>query len=403
MTMSASPILANFATFAVGAFVFSLVCAFVFFAVLRVVTGISIQRPGYFSFKRISFEPRHGVKLEVRKLGLLLHRPTFAQPTWISIVVQDTHVTVDLRRKGGEFAEEDDGDAKGEKGAAGKSKQGSQASAQTEKIAGSANDASGDRKNKWVPRLKEKLTKAHKWLKWIRLVDVVITNTTIALVDVGSMQIGSLTLMVDTKRGAANRNPMFDHCTDLSEGALPIEWILGTKSVLFLTAKKEPVELLDHSLINVYGVVEKGLDGIRDLAVAFKLGRVTLPVDDLLGFAERLKIVRVDVKKNDLPTVNGIGASLGAVREEATLPGSRTQRVTEAVMGNRELLHNFLEGVKEIQFAIGHLVVSKDIPNIQPAGRPLQVSLGLKELWMDVHQLDRKSPAHRMYATSLML
>ncbi|KAA8899769.1 golgi-body localization protein domain-containing protein [Sphaerosporella brunnea] len=391
--MSASPIIANFATFVVGTFVFFLICAFVSFAVLRVVTGISIQRPGYLSFKRISFEPKAGLKLEVRKLGLLLHRPTFAQPTWVTIVVQDSHVTVDLRLKGGGAAEEGGGDAKGDKNAAGKGGQGAPALAEE-----ADENMAGERKNKLMLRLKEKLQKAHKWLQWISLVDVAITNTTVTIADVGSIQVGSLTLMVDTKRGAANRNPMFDHCTDLNEGARPIEWILGTKSVLLLTTREEPVELLDHASVNVYGVVAKGLDGLRDLAVAFKLGRVTLPVDDLLTFSSKLKVVKADLKKKkEVITTNDSKAPLGALTEEVFLPGSRTQRVTEAVMDNRELLHSLLEGVKGIQFAIGHLVVSKEIPNIQPAGRPLQVSLGLKELWMDVHQLDRKSAAHRMY------
>jgi hypothetical protein len=387
--MTASPIIANLATLVVGTFVFILVCAFVLFAVLRVVTGISIQRPGYLSFKRISFAPKPGFKLEVRKLGLVLHRPTFAQPSWVTIIVQGSHITLDLRSK----VTEEDRDVKGEKSIAG---QGNGAPAQVEEIDdGSAEGASDNRMDKLL-KLKEKLTKVLKWIQWISLVDVAITNTTVTIADVGSIQIGSLTLMVDTKRGAANRNPMTDHYTDLSEGAQPMEWMLGTKSVLLLTAKGQPVELLDHSLINVYGVVEEGLDGvdIKDLAIAFKLGRVTLPVDDLLGFTERLKVVKADIMKN-APPANGTKKHLDAVMEE---PGSRTQRVEDAVMGHRELLHSIMESVKEIQFSIGHLVISKDIPNIQPAGRPLQVSLGLKELWMDVHQLDRRSPAHQMYA-----
>jgi hypothetical protein len=388
--MPASPIIANLATLVVGTFVFVLVCAFVLFAVLRVVTGISIQRPGYLSFKRISFAPKPGFKLEVRKLGLVLHRPTFGQPSWVTIIVQDSHITVDLRSK----VAEEDGDVKGEKSVAG---QGNGTPAQAEEIDGGADDASDDRKDKLL-KLMEKLTKVLKWLQWISLVDVAITNTAVTIADVGSIQIGSLTLMVDTKRGAANRNPMSNHCTDLSEGVQPMEWMLGTKSVLLLTAKGEPVELLDHSSINVYGVVEEGLDGvdIRDLAIAFKLGRVTLPVDGILGFTERLKVVKADIMKN-APTPNVTKKRPGVVMEENVSPGSRTQRVTDAVMGNRELLHSIMEGVKEIQFSIGHLVISKDIPNIQPAGRPLQVSLGLKELWMDVHQLDRRSPAHQMY------
>lgn len=249
-------------------------------------------------------------------------------------------------------------------------------------------------------RLKESLKKLHKWIKWIRLVDIVVTNTTVTIVDVGSVQIGSLTMMADTRRGAANRNPMFDHCTDVRDGQWPIEWIFLAKSVVFLNDKKEPTELLDHGMCNVYGVVEQGMaGGIRDLAIAFKFGRVTLPWDELLNYAERLNSVRKSGAKKEAPVAfgaAGLGPSLGSVMEGMAIPSSRAQRMTQVVMESKELLHSILRGVKEVQYAIGHLVVAKDIPGIQPAGRPLQIALGMKEFGMDIHQLDQKSPAHRM-------
>ena len=59
--------------------------SFFVFAIVRIATGISIQRIGYFSLRRIAYAPRDGLKIELRGLGLSLHPPTFAQPTWISL------------------------------------------------------------------------------------------------------------------------------------------------------------------------------------------------------------------------------------------------------------------------------------------------------------------------------
>jgi len=384
MSMPAPPIVTTLATLLVGSFAVSVVCAFVVFAVLRVATGISIQRPGYLAVKRISFEPTDGVKLELRKLGLLLHWPTFAQPTWLSIVVQGPRVTLDLRQRDGVADERADGNStalRGRRGTARRNGDGAPGSEET------------------VRRLKDALKKAHKWIGWIRLVDIVVSDAVVAIAEAGSIQVGSLALMVDTRSGAANRNPMFDR-TGLKDGQQPIEWILAAKSVLFVAGKKNPVELLDHATVNLYGVVETGVDGLKDLAVAFKFGRVTIPCDELLAYAERLKTLRSAGRKRSKPAAAAAMDTLPEEPEETEepeVPGSRTQRVTEAVMENREILDSLLKGVKEIQFAIGYLVVSKEIPNIQPFGRPLVVSLGLKELGMDVHQLDQKSPAHRMY------
>jgi len=402
MSMPAPPIVKTLATLLVGSFAVSVVCAFVVFAVLRVVTGISIQRPGYLSVKRISFEPTDGVKLEVRKLGILIHWPTFTQPTWVSIVFQEPRVILDLRQRDG--VPEENG-SNGGGGGDGRGKglrirgETSRGSRKVEGGGGGGEDAKAEESTptradteEKIRKLKNILKKAHKWIKWIRPVDIVITNAVITIAEVGSIQVGSLTLMVDTRRGTANRNPMFDH-TDLKEGQRPIEWIMATKSILFITGKKDPIELLDHSIVHIYGVVEDGVDGLRDLGIAFKFGQVTVPCDELLAYAERLKTLRTDGKRRDKPMV----AAMDTLIEEMAVSGSRTQRVTEAVMENREILNSLLKGVKETQFAIGYLVVSKEIPNIQPLGQPLVVSLGLKELGMDIHQLDQKSPAHRMY------
>jgi hypothetical protein len=82
-------------TFIFGLVVLLYLCSFVVFAILRILTGISIQRIGYFSLRRIAYTPRDGLKIEIRGLGLNLHRPTFAQPTWISVVLSELAVTID--------------------------------------------------------------------------------------------------------------------------------------------------------------------------------------------------------------------------------------------------------------------------------------------------------------------
>jgi hypothetical protein len=71
--------------------------SFVLFAFIRVVTGVSIQRLGYSGLRRIAFTPKDGLRIEIRGLGFSLHRPTFAQPTWVSIVLTELKVTVDLK------------------------------------------------------------------------------------------------------------------------------------------------------------------------------------------------------------------------------------------------------------------------------------------------------------------
>jgi hypothetical protein len=82
-------------SFALGLLVITYLLSFVLFAIIRIATGVSIQRLGYLSLRRIAYTPRDGIRIEIRGLGLHLHRPTFARPTWISVRLTDLKVTVD--------------------------------------------------------------------------------------------------------------------------------------------------------------------------------------------------------------------------------------------------------------------------------------------------------------------
>ncbi|KAG9992783.1 hypothetical protein KCU78_g19223, partial [Aureobasidium melanogenum] len=84
------------ASFVGGVLVLAYLSSFVLFALLRILTGISIQRIGYSGLRRITFSPKDGIKIYVRGTGLSLHRPTFAHPTWISLHLTEPQVVIDL-------------------------------------------------------------------------------------------------------------------------------------------------------------------------------------------------------------------------------------------------------------------------------------------------------------------
>ncbi|KAI5297146.1 hypothetical protein KEM55_005084, partial [Ascosphaera atra] len=78
------------------------VSTFIVLAILRVATGISIQRVGYFSLNHVAYALRDGVDIWVRKIGVSFHRPSVAHPTWISISIGEVRVTVNLKLLMGE-------------------------------------------------------------------------------------------------------------------------------------------------------------------------------------------------------------------------------------------------------------------------------------------------------------
>lgn len=369
----------HFPTFVLGVVVVVYLATFVLFAVLRILTGVSIQRVGYLSFKRIGYEPASGIKIEIRKLGLLLHRPTFAQPTWVSIVMSDSQLSVDLRK----MKEAHDADSRAARPRGRKD---------TLKKEDLPTPGISQKSRVWegVRELQEKLQKLHKLVKWLQMVDVVFTNTKLLISDVGSIEIGSMTTMLDTRQKTADRSRMFDHCMDLKENQKPVEWMFTAKSVLFFHEKKQdPIEIMDHCMFNIYGVLEGETDGIGGAAISLKFGKINLPCDQVLGCWAKLRAIKKPSGRERLRPKTGV--NLDTLMEElALLPECSTEMIE-----SKEFMQSLLRGVKELQFAIGYLIISKAVT--QPCRKPLQVVVGMKELGMDVHRLDQKSPAHRMY------
>ncbi|KAK8092112.1 hypothetical protein PG997_002473 [Apiospora hydei] len=352
-------------TFIFGVLVLLYIASFVLFAVLRIVTGISIQRIGYFSLRRLAYTPKDGIKIEIRGLGLNVHRPTFSQPTWLSIVVSELVVTVDIKElEGHKDSETDTDDGDGEKAAAPRAKPPPVKNALPRR----ATFGAAARSETWkqLTRMKEKIKKLHRNIHWLRMVDVVATDSAINVLDVGSIQCGSFTVAVDTRRKMVDRARFFFQSrTGSNRQKQQAEWIFTLRSVLFTAKGGEASEILDNAVLNIHGFLYENLDGLRDAAIALKLGRVHIPYDD-----------------------------------EIDQPGSTDQDIMQAVTDSKEFVSSILRGIKEVQFAVSLVGLTKKIETVKTSGCPLVMNASMKEVGVDLHRLDPKSPAHRMYFPS---
>ncbi|KAF5022606.1 hypothetical protein F66182_5352 [Fusarium sp. NRRL 66182] len=384
-------------TFVFGCLVLLYLSSFVLLAVFRILTGISIQRIGYLSLRRLAYTPRDGCRVEIRGLGLHVHRPTFAQPTWLSIVLSELVVTLDVN------------ELQGNKDA-GADPEGSDSEATKEE---KEDEKSTTRQQPQLPRratstvvrsetwkkltnIKERIKRLHRNISWLKLVDVVATNSTINVVDVGSIQVGSFTLAVDTRRKMVDRARFFARLSDRHGKDQQAEWTVSLRSVLFTADGNESMEVLDHLTINIHGHLYKSMDGLREAAVAIKMGRLHIPLDDLQTCMNRLKQRRAEVKTPGTEE-EPLDIFLGQVVQEVDNPGTTNEDLMRTVSDSKEFFSSTLRGIKEIQFAVSFLGMSKRIESIKPGSQPIQLNAAMKEVGIDLHRLDSKSPAHRMY------
>ncbi|EOD49698.1 putative upf0648 protein [Neofusicoccum parvum UCRNP2] len=380
-------------SFLSGLLVLLYLSTFVVFALLRIVTGISIQRLGWYGLRRISYTPKDGIRLDVRGLRISLHRPTFAQPTYVSVVLEELKVSVDLNKLGatppkspapkpqanGSLAHTKEGH-KGSDGAKGGFKKGHKRSRTWQKLT----------------ETKEKIKRLHRKLDWIRLFDVVATSTSLVIQDVGSVQVAQFTAAVDTRKKMVDRSRLFQHRRSKTEHQSPAEWIFTVRNILFSPEGQESTEILDHLTLNVHGLLYKDLDGLRDASIALKLGRLNVPFDDIHTCLERVKEKKKTDVSNDTLGGNS-GYSFNDVMEELERPGSREEEIVQTVSDSKEFVSSILRGIQEIQFAVSFFGLTKRIRDGSTKESPVFLNMSMKEFGFDLLRLDPRSPAHLMY------
>ena len=378
-----------------GIVVLFYLASFIAFAILRIATGISIQRIGYLSLRRIAYIPRDGIRIDIRGLGLALHRPTFAQPTWISLRFTELKVTVDVRAL-----------------TTGKKRTSARNTRSVENVSSSTNGAlsnwptrpyqqegAGDSRTRtWkrLTQLKEKIKKLHEKINWLRMVDVVALNTSFEVANVGKLEVGLFTMAVDTRRKTVDRGRLFQHKRVPETGRRPAEWRLAVRGVLFTPSSRESLEVIDTASLNIHGLLYKDRAGLRDASISLKLGRVHIPYDDFWNCYEQIDRTRSIQSQGDHQKGKS-DVSMADMIEELDRPGSREANIVRTVSDSKEFISSILRGIEEIQIAVNFLGLSKDIRSLRRSGSPLYLNFSMNELGIDMHRLNPRSPAHRMY------
>lgn len=360
--------------------------SFFIFAIVRIATGISIQRIGYFSLRRISYAPKEGLLIEIRGLGFSLHPPSFAQPTWISIRLTDLKVTIDNKTLA-------QGKVEPPRDLLGSSVPGSPVP--DESI---ASESIQPRSKTWrtLTRIKERLKRLHRQINWLALVDVTAINTTVNFLDAGQVQVGSISLAVDTRSKMVERGKLFRRKKDMSQEKRPAEWIMNVQNVLLAVNGREPSEILDNVGVNLHGLLHKDLEGLRDASVALKIGRLHIPIDDISLLQQRLKQARKPSK--DLArTETDDEISFADFVEELDKPGSRGDSIVQAVADSKEFASSILRGIQEIQVALSFFRLSRSLGSVSAGQNQVFLNVVSHELGIDLHRMDQKSPEHRMY------
>ena len=170
---------------------------FILFALLRIVTGVSIQRISFRGLRRIAYAPRDGVSIQIRGIGISLHRPTFTQPSYLSLTITEPQLVIDLEalHRANHAAANGHADSK---------------SASPAKPPSKEQEDHGRVFSKLI-EWKERVKKLHRQIHWLRLFDLTVLGASCQIKDVGSIRLERLMLAVATRLKAIDRDRLFQH------------------------------------------------------------------------------------------------------------------------------------------------------------------------------------------------
>jgi hypothetical protein len=392
--------------FVAGLVVVAYGSTFLLFGFIRIFFGVSIQRLWWSGLRRIAWTPQDGLRIDIRGLRFSLHRPTFSQPTWISVVITELKVTVDLKALGSKKINK----SRWSQWTNGYGSPPGSPSPSTEPssplLDPNADDDDDEleddeiqRSRTWqrLTQIKERIKRLHRKINWLRMVDLIATNSSLALTEVGTFQISQFTIAVDTRPKTVDRSRLFQHRKEREDSRRPAEWIFTARSLLFSADGVEFSELLDYATLNVHGMLSQKLEGLRDASISLKLGRLSLPYDDLNAISERMQ-KRQRTHSRHSSRHHHPEASLTDIMEELDNPGTKEEALMQTVSDSREFIASILRGIQEFQFAVSYVGLSKRIHSVQSQDTSdVYLNLSMKEIGVDLLRLDPQSPAHLMY------
>lgn len=367
---------------------FAHIVAFVLFAVIRILTGVSIHRLGFFSLRHISFTLPSGILVEIGKVELDFHRPSFSRPTWITLAVADVSLYNDPFDESSFNVSTDRSNASPAPG---------MPSSKTQPETPMSPDcpktkATNPKHSTWkeaIRRFSDACQKFHRVLKYLKLLDFSIKNVTLIAEDIGKLHIRSQTFSLDqinpkskfftTVLGACGMSK------DLDTTSI-VTWRFTIKDIFYEPENSPAEELLDMFQLEVYDVFDKTSKLTKNLSLNIRVGNLTLPFDSYSRFYERLRLRRK--------------------RRLREMPPSQTDLLLKTLADDGppddliNSLYLLLDAVREVRVHVAKVGIYKFSPECDYSvarEHPIYFSLSTKDFTIDLRRLSQNSPGHRMF------
>lgn len=260
----------------------------VLFALLRLFTGISIRRIGYFSLRHIVLTPRQGVEIRIGKLGIAPHRPTVARPGFLTFTVSNLEIEIDPNAT----IERDSATP-----SSGSSQEGSEMSRDGEAENGDY-DLESDDGLSLFPKKFFRLFKLVRWMVLtIKVIDFQFYSVSLVFTDILTLILTSINLRLDLRKTKNYNVSNFVGTLDnykLNVGEVPINIRLSISDVYTAESLEDesPWHALEELHFEALGVLNMAHMRIKQMGLQISCGQIHLDFGHLVEVLNNVKKIR---------------------------------------------------------------------------------------------------------------
>lgn len=260
---------------------------FLVLAVIRIITGVSIKRVGYFSLKDVSFSPKPGVHVSIGSIGLKFHRPTVTRPGWSSLSIHGFEISGDPKVV---FHPDHVKNTKTDKNS-------------NESSTGSTGkDIPDDFKNPAdIASLFPPKTRAFYIVRYIlntaKCMEIVLVNSSFSWKGICSLIVGTFVFRLDLRSESTIHNPKFVGTLDsyqTQEGEIPAHAKVQAGEVFLVTENgvKHQQRFIEWASLDVDGILGKEDLSVKELAFSLRLGKTVAHVDKIIPVISAIRDMR---------------------------------------------------------------------------------------------------------------
>lgn len=398
------PAVQKFLLSSLGYLVILYLLSFLLFAIIRLLTGVSVKRLGYLSLRHVSFSPKPGIQISIGKVGLSFHRPNVARPSWVSVRISNFDLTFDPKivldpdhqvtpeRKN----DDDDGSD----------------SQESSRYCPSLHEEGGDNNetdSEWslVPPRTLLFYIMRFILNYSRYFDFSAASSAITYTGIGSLIIGHFNFRIDLRN--IMNNPMkknFVGTLDthkLKSGEIPAFCKLTMNDFYIADSidDENPRELVDGIVLDVAGFLGTDDLSVKDISLSFKSGKSVIHCDKLAQIVSSLKQVRQDIAEQ-MSNKNTENKNKGDVENDKE---GGVRILSDSDIKNLVSIGTHLvRVVKEIEVKASY-IGAFNIPIPYNTGDKLTAeeskyfAISTKDLSLDLRKLNPESPGFKLFFT----